>query len=423
MTQITEITIADPSVVVLIGPPGCGKSTFAQRHFAATEILNPDQYRAMICDDEGDQDASRGAFRVLDLILGERLAHGGAHLSVVDATNVNKKYRDKILAAARTRDLAVTAIVFDLVEGENLNWNAARERYVPTSVVTSFRERMESVTDEALLAEGFSTVYRIDPRADHNVNLVASGPNQRYADTGPFDIIGDVHGCFDELVKLLLGLGYRAQPDGVVVHPEGRRAMFVGDLVDRGPASDKVLSLVFDMWRAGSALLVKSNHDDKFARWLKGNKVKIGHGLGSTIAQLGGETRRELIAEQYLAWLQELPSHLVLDRGRLVVCHGGLPEKYHGRDSKKVTDLCMYGLTTNETDEHGYKVRIDWAAEYSGAAAVVHGHTVINGEPQWRNNVMCIDTGAVFGGALSALRWPEREVVSVPAAREYWPKH
>ena len=109
----------------------------------------------------------------------------------------------------------------------------------------------------------------------------------------------------------------------------------------------------------------------------------------------------------------------MLDDGKLVVAHAGLPANMQGRGSGKVRDFALYGDTTGETDEYGLPVRYPWAQEYRGRAMVVYGHTPVP-EPEWLNRTICIDTGCVFGGRLTALRYPERELVSVPAAATYY---
>ena len=246
--------------------------------------------------------------------------------------------------------------------------------------------------------------------------------------TGPFDIFGDVHGCAGELRALLAKLGWeRHDPEPHAEpprwgrecwrHPLGRRAIFLGDLVDRGPAVLDTLGLVHNMMAASVALCVVGNHDDKLMRWLNGKPVEVKNGLEQSVAEM-----KRLPADQravIAAFLGRLASHYVLDGGRLVVAHAGLREEMHGREGGSgVRQFCLYGETTGETDEFGLPVRLDWAAKYRGKAMVVYGHTPVR-EPAWRNNTVNIDTGAVFGGKLTALRYPEREFVSVPAEREY----
>ena len=213
--------------------------------------------------------------------------------------------------------------------------------------------------------------------------------------------------------RCLRALGY---VDGV--HPEGRRAVFVGDLVDRGPGVVGVLRLVMGMVASGNAICVPGNHDVKLVRKLDGRDVQITHGLAESLEQLAIRSRTSS-ATAVREFLHGLVSHAVLDGGRLVVAHAGMPERYQGRGSRRVRDFALYGETTGETDEFGLPVRGAWAADYRGAATVVYGHTPV-AEPEWLNNTINIDTGCVFGGALTALRWPERELVSVPAAREYY---
>jgi polynucleotide kinase-phosphatase len=95
-----------------------------------------------------------------------------------------------------------------------------------------------------------------------------------------------------------------------------------------------------------------------------------------------------------------------------------MKQEMQGRGSGKVRDFALYGETTGETDEFGLPVRMNWAAEYRGSAMVVYGHTPVP-RPEWLNNTVNIDTGCVFGGKLTALRYPEKQFVSVPARRTY----
>lgn len=248
--------------------------------------------------------------------------------------------------------------------------------------------------------------------------------NKRH-EHGPFDIVGDVHGCFGELKQLLEQLGYRIQQetkgDGnfryAVTPPAGRRVFFVGDLVDRGPASNECLRLAMGMVEDGVALCVQGNHEAKLCRKLAGKNVKVRHGLEQTLAQLATES--PAFIERVKVFIDGLPGHCVLDDGRLVVAHAGMKEEYQGRVSGKAHAFALYGETTGETDEFGFPVRYPWAQDYRGEALVVYGHTPVP-EAEFINNTICIDTGCVFGGKLTALRYPEKELVSVPAAKTYY---
>jgi len=241
---------------------------------------------------------------------------------------------------------------------------------------------------------------------------------------GPFDIIGDVHGCLNELLALFSKLGYEVESrtDGLggssyAVRPSpGRKAVFLGDLVDRGPDVPGVLQLVMDMVEAGSALCIPGNHDVKLVKKLKGKDVRVSHGLAESLAQL--EKMPPEFKGRALSFLNDLVSHYVLDGGKLVVAHAGMKEEMQGRSSGKVREFALYGDTTGETDEFGLPVRQNWAAEYRGEAMVVYGHTPVP-EAEWLNRTINIDTGCVFGGKLTALRYPEKQLDSVPAERIY----
>jgi protein phosphatase len=242
-------------------------------------------------------------------------------------------------------------------------------------------------------------------------------------DNGPFDIIGDVHGCAGELEMLLIRLGYDVRWSGApgashvdVTPPARRRAVFVGDLVDRGPRAPDVLRIVMGMVERGSALAVPGNHDVKFARWLDGKDVKATHGLDRTIAQFEAET--SALRSGVRAFIAALPSYLWLDGGRLAVAHAGIKEEMLGRTSGEVRHFCLYGETSGETDKFGLPIRYHWAMEYGGETTIVYGHTPVP-DASWVNRTICIDTGCCFGGKLTALRWPEREIVSVDAADVY----
>jgi protein phosphatase len=249
-----------------------------------------------------------------------------------------------------------------------------------------------------------------------------TAPIDRREMTGPFDIVGDVHGCTDELLDLMTRLGYGVRFDdpgdgrrAIVRNPAGRRLVFVGDLVDRGPRSPDALRIAMAMVESGQALCVPGNHDAKFLRWLQGRNVKPTHGLDATIAQMSTETAS--FHDRVRRFIEGLPLHVWLDQGGLVVAHAGIREEMIGSTAGHVRHFCLYG-DTDGTDEHGLPIRYHWAAVYSGATSVVYGHTPL-AETGWVNNTLCIDTGCCFGGALTALRWPEREIVSVPAREAY----
>ncbi len=353
------VRIPGPALVLVLGP-GADRAT--RRAFRSDEVLRSG----------GDP--------------GARLAEG--LLVAVPVEDADPVRVADLLALAVGSDRAVDAIVL----GEQ--------------AIALPPERLRTVTE---VESPTFTVVRTPAASDHRDR------------TGPFDIVGDVHGCLEELLLLLARLGYEVRldrsgrPDGAR-HPDGRTVVFVGDLVDRGPDVPGVLRLVLGMLASGDGLSVLGNHDDTLRRALLGHDVEIGGGLDVSLAQLAREPEgfRTAVAEALAA----LPAHLVLDGGDLVVAHGGLAEQYHGHESNRVRSLCLHGPTTGATDEAGLPVRLPWAEDYRGAAAVVYGHTPTAARA-WRNGTICVDGGCVFGGALVAVRYPERELVEVPAVERH----
>ncbi|HEX5190323.1 MAG TPA: polynucleotide kinase-phosphatase [Streptosporangiaceae bacterium] len=416
------IDVPELSLVVLIGASGSGKSTFARAHFAPTEVISSDFCRGLVADDENDQSASKDAFDVLHYIAAKRLAAG--RLTVIDATNVQQESRKPLLNLAREHDVLPVAIVLDLPERVCTERNAARpDRTFGAHVVRRQRDQLRRGL-RGLEREGFRRVHVLRSEAEISSALVTRTRlfNDLRDQAGPFDVIGDIHGCRSELETLLADLGYELTRDEAeraagARHPAGRRAVFVGDLVDRGPDTPGVLRLVMGMVSGGDALCVPGNHENKLLRALRGRKVQVTHGLAESLAQLEAEPA-EFVAE-VTSFLDGLISHYLLDGGRLVVSHAGLPERFQGRASGRVRSFCLYGDTTGETDEFGLPVRYPWANDYRGSAMVLYGHTPVP-TAEWVNGTMCLDTGCVFGGSLTALRYPERELVSVPAARVYY---
>jgi protein phosphatase len=373
-----------------------------------------------VSDDENAQAATNDAFDVLHYIARKRLAAG--RLTVVDATNVQPESRKPLVELAREFHVLPVAIVLNIPEKicHERNQNRPDRQFGPHVVRNQSQQLRRSI--RGLEREGFRHVFVLSSPDEVSAVAITRQPlwNNLKHEHGPFDIIGDVHGCYEELTTLLARLGYGLQddPEGTRAIPtDGRTAVFVGDLVDRGPRIPEVLRLVMRMVDEGTAFCVPGNHDMKLMRKMKGRDVQLTHGLADSIAQLDRETPE--FKKQVVTFLDDLVSHYVFDDGKLVVAHAGMKEEMQGRGSGKVRDFALYGETTGETDEYGLPVRYNWAAEYRGKAMVVYGHTPV-AEPEWLNRTINIDTGCVFGGKLTALRYPERELISVPALRTYY---
>jgi protein phosphatase len=416
-----KITLPELSLVVLIGASGSGKSTFARKNFHSFEVLSSDFCRGLVSDDENNQTASSDAFDVLYYIAAKRLAVG--KLTVIDATNVYPEDRKKLLALAREYHFFSVAIAFNLPEELCHQRNQQRpDRQFGFHVVRRHTQSLKRSL-RGLEKEGFRYVYILDSVEEIESAEIERQPlwNNLKHELGPFDIIGDIHGCCDELEALLQKLGYEKDLGFPTYrHPEGRKAIFLGDLVDRGPRILDTVKLVRNMVVAGTGFCILGNHENKLLRKLRGKNVKVNHGLEQTLAEIEAlpEDVRQLFTKELCEFLDSLISHYVLDKGQLVVAHAGLKQEMQGRGSGAVREFAIYGETTGEIDEFGLPVRYNWAADYRGAAMVVYGHTPVP-EAEWLNGTIDIDTGCVFGGKLTALRYPEKELVSVSALHTY----
>ena len=417
------IGIPQCCLLLLIGSSGCGKSAFAAAHFRPSEVLSSDAFRAIVSDDEEAMDASADAFRLMREVAAVRLRRG--LLTVIDATNLRPDDRKAFIDVATQGYAVAVAIVFDVPEQVCAERNRIRAetspRRTPRRVISRHMRDVRGALRSAR-QEGFAHVHEVGADARDTVRVERERLwTDRRDEHGPFDIIGDVHGCVDELLVLVGQLGYEVEPDRRddmvrhrVSHPEGRRLIGLGDFCDRGPDSPGVLSFWMDAVASGAALVVRGNHDMMLQRHLRGMKVPLVHGFDRTAEQFA--LAPQALRTEAKKFVEAMTSHLLLDGGKLAVAHAGVREEMQGRAGKLVRQFCTYGETTGETDEYGLRVRHDWARDYRGKAAVVYGH-VPTLEAEWVNNTICVDTGCVFGGALTALRWPEREIVSVPAAQ------
>ena len=304
---MTSIEIPELSLVALIGPSGSGKSTFAKKHFSPTEVISSDACRGLVSDDENSQEATSDAFDLLFTIAAKRLKNG--RLTVIDATSVQAEDRKKLIKLAREYHCLPTAIVLDMPEDLCQERNKSRpDRTFGPHVIRNQKRALRQGMGrnrKGLQREGFRYVKVLNSPEEVEAATITRTPlwNNKKGEHGPFDIVGDVHGCYDELVSLIGELGYEISPpdpgaaegDLAITCPttsDGgpRKLVFVGDLVDRGPKSPAVLRLVMRLVSEGKALCVPGNHDTKLQRKLFGKNVQITHGLGETLEQLDRET-------------------------------------------------------------------------------------------------------------------------------------
>jgi len=420
------ILLPDFALVLLVGASGAGKSTFARQHFAPGEVLSSDLLRGLLAGDESDQSINRETFELLHHLVDVRLRR--RLFTVVDATNVERDARAALLGYARKHHAPAAAIVLNLPLDECKARNATRPgRAIPAAAVGRQHMLLQGSLS-TLPREGLTAVYVLGSAEEIDAAQIRRRPlacdlrGQR----GPFDIVGDIHGCFEELSDLLGRLGYAlgedpAALDGLggyrVSHPHGRKLVLLGDFTDRGPYPVETLKLAISAHDAGQAICVLGNHDSKLGRALAGRDVSLKHGLGATLEAL--KAQPPALAERVIAWLETLEPHYGLDSGRLLVAHAGILPRYALRESRRVRSFALYGDTTGKYDQFGLPVRRNWAKGYHGQALIAYGHTPVM-RATWTNNTIDLDTGCAFGNLLTALRYPELEIVSVRARRVYY---
>lgn len=407
------------SLVVLMGASGSGKSHFARTWFPPASLVSAEQCRFMVAGDESAEWASAEAFALLETWVTARLKLG--QLTVVDATGLEPRFRLRMLDLAREFHAPALLLAFDVVQATCVNQDRSRARVVGAETIERQTQRLTRALGK-VREEGWNRVVRLRESDLNRIRVEVRPLRVDCVVPPPYDLIGDVHGCYIELTELLLKLGYCPDAEAGFRHPQGRRVVFVGDLIDRGPASLKVLQLAMQMHQAGTALMTPGNHDDKLLRYLGGGRVRLDHGFERTVAELEAlepEQRTHYLA-RLIPWLKALPPYLLLDEGKLVVAHAGLPEHLQGRLSRAVMAWALFGEARSYRQTPGQPERVEWPVTYQGRALVIYGHTP-SGEARRRGNTLCIDQGCVFGGKLTAYRYPEGELVQIRAKDTYYP--
>lgn len=234
------------------------------------------------------------------------------------------------------------------------------------------------------------------------------------------DIIGDIHGCYLELLELLDKLGYK-QIDGTFQHPHTRIPIFVGDITDRGPDSLKTIELVHQLViEQNLGRYVPGNHCNKLYRYFLGNNVKAVHGLETTIAEYTAQSKSEQdkIRGKFVELYEQANLYEVISEVNVVVAHAGIKADLIGRYDKKARTFVLYGDISGKKHPDGRPVRRDWAQHYDGDRWIVYGHTPVK-EARFVNQTVNIDLGCVFGNKLAAFQLPEETIVSVMSRQPY----
>lgn len=404
-------------LLVLVGPSRAGKDTLLRRWFGDSplQIISADQCRAEIVDDPNCQTIHPDAFALFHHKLDLRMKH--LQLAVANATNLKSEDRRALLALARKWHYPAIAVVLDMPLPLVVQHNtAASDRRIPWRTIKRHQCLLKETLHprSGIFREGFAAVHVLGP-ADLDTATLQIGPHPTaLPDDGRYFIIGDIHGCCQELRALLERAGFVPNGRGGYAHPEGVRILALGDLTDRGPDSAGVLRLLF----ASDALWVPGNHDWKLYRYLKGRPVTVSNGLALTIAQLDSlpAPERTSLVSEYCARYEALPPYYM--NQSLCVAHAGLPADMQGRLSRYVQGICLYGDTMPDPAAPDRFIRRDLTAAYTGERLLIKGHDALP-EVRRTGNVLEIDTGCVFGGKLTGVFYPGLETVQVQALDTY----
>jgi len=405
-------------VLILVGTSGAGKSTFANKHFPPTMVASTDFCRSQICDSSENQKVSQDAFEMFYMHIEKRIKNG--YPVIADSTALKAKYRQKIKEIAKKYNYKVGVILFDIKTKQCIKNDLSRERSVGKDVIMYQSQNLEKTKDELTTEKyDFNWTIRTMKEIDEFKFRWMHSLLGRDDNCG-MDIIGDVHGCYKEMTSLISKLGYQKNAEGNYYHPDARKLVFVGDLMDRGYDNIRVFEEVYKLYQDGIAYYVPGNHCNKLYRYLKGNKVFPNGGMEVTIEEIEKLSieDKELFKAKFFKLYDEASPYILFDEGKLVVCHGGIRESYIGRTDKKVIQCCLYGPAALEKDAEFRSET--WREEHSGDSIIVYGHTPCE-EIKWINNTVNIDLSCVFGGKLAAMRYPELTTETVDSSFTYEP--
>ncbi|RBW69663.1 polynucleotide kinase-phosphatase [Bacillus taeanensis] len=438
-----NIALPYAGIVLLVGPSNSGKSTLLkkliqQNKIRASEVVSSDDFRILVSDiefidwrdkpkEESDNlfdeyaEISKEAFRIMDKIIEARCRLN--KLTFIDATHLQPDDRKRYIALARKNHVPIIALVMDipqdiLLERDERRNHPRGKRRIKQQFQVFKREK------RFIKKEGYKAVYFISE--PNEIELIRRSNLLEIAIEDGIDIIGDIHGCYDEMISLLEKLGYEKNEEDYYIHPEGRKFLSIGDIMSRGPHSLKTMLFFFRHVQQNLAYMIDSNHGWKIARWLGGRNVTLAHGdekveedFKRYEEEFGAEQTEE-IKKALKEFLLKAPSHYVFKKNgvsTLVCTHAGIKDEYIGKQSHEISDFCRYG-DTDGFDQNGKPNRKDWFVHHKTNTLIIWGHDP-KPQPLLINSTINIDQGVVFGGKLTAFRYPEKQLFSVKALNDY----
>ncbi|MEH7178152.1 polynucleotide kinase-phosphatase [Neobacillus vireti] len=442
---MTTINLPHAGIVLLVGPSNTGKTTLLnqliqENQILASEVISSDQFRVLVSDiefiswngrpkDESDalfheyQQISSAAFDAMDYVISKRCKLN--KLTFIDATHLREEEHEKYLQMGKKYHVPVIAIVLNISETELLRRDAERDFSRGRNRIKQQYQHFKN-TLRFIKKKHYRRVYLLgeDELEVLNVSRLEN-PLFIELDNG-IDFIGDIHGCYEEFLEILSKLGYQENDEGYYIHPEGRKILSLGDVLSRGSRSIETLQFFQKHVAAGHAYMIDSNHGWKIARWLEGKNVKMAHGDENVAAEFeeyerkNGTEETEKLKEQIKELLLEAKSHYIIRKNgvnAVVAVHAGIKDHYIGKQSHRISDFCRYG-DTDGLDENGKPIRKDWSISHKSSELIIWGHDP-KPQPLLVNNTLNIDQGVVFGGTLTAYRYPEKQFVSVKAKQDY----
>ncbi|MEH6994976.1 AAA family ATPase, partial [Neobacillus drentensis] len=443
--MMTTIHLPHAGIVLLVGPSNTGKTTLLnqliqENQILESEVISSDQFRVLVSDiefiswngrpkDESDalfneyQQISGAAFDAMDYVISKRCKLN--KLTFIDAIHLREEEHEKYLQMGKKYHVPVIAFVLNISETELLRRDAERAFPRGRNRIKQQYQHFKN-TLRFIKRKPYRRVYMLgeDELQVLNINRLE---NPLFIDVGDgIDFIGDIHGCFEEFLEILNKLGYKQNDEGYYIHPEGRKILSLGDVLSRGPRSIETLQFFQKHVSAGHTYMIDSNHGWKIARWLDGKNVMMAHGDENVVAEFEdyekkyGSEEAEKLKEQIKELLLEAKSHYIIRKNgvnAVIAVHAGIKDHYIGKQSPRISDFCRYG-DSEGLDENGKPIRKDWSINHQSSELILWGHDP-KPQPLLVNNTLNIDQGVVFGGSLTAYRYPERQFISVKAKQDY----